>query len=443
MRRKNLVTVTLSFALLASAISGCSSPQNASGESTQQETDTTTTTAADDASSQEAPSDSGEKITLRIWHGFTSETTKAVVEEIFERYNEVQDEVTVVYDAFSSSDLLQAYTLGVVSGELPDIGTYDNPSWKTLCEMGVFSDINDWYEGWEDYDKILDNVLVSGIYDGDVYGIPFGPNCLALWCNTEMLKAAGYDEPPKTFDEFVEIAKATTDPDNGVYGFVMGAMKREDLTFQTLPWLKSAGGDIFDLTSEESQSAMVMLKDLYDAGAISQECLNLSQSDALNQFMAGNAAMYLSGSWNVATIRANQPDLEFTCSPIPEKEDSVTCLGGELIGITTTCDKREAAEDFLEWFLSYDINKEFCQRCTRFSPRTDISAEELYPGDEVMSVYADLLPNAYARGPHAAWSEISGVFQTSAQEIFTGEKDVTTAMDNAAAQIKEIDAQQQ
>lgn len=432
---KKVAKVTVYTAVIAALIAGCGNTNG--GASTGQQ-------ISDSGSSSETSGSAAQgtgRTELRIWHGFTSETTKPVIEEIFERYNEIQDEVTIVYDAFSSADLMQAYTLGAVSGELPDIGTNDNPGWLSLCEMGVFRDIDDWYNVWEEHDKIMPSIQASGYYNDKVYGVPFGPNCLALWCNTDMLKEAGYDEPPKNFDEFVEVAKATTKPEDGVYGFVMGAMKREDVTFQTIPWLKSAGGDIFDLSSDGSQYAMDMLGNLYKEGAISQECLNLSQSDALNQFMAGNAAMYVSGSWNVATIRKNMPDLKFTCSVIPTKEASVTSLGGELIGITTACKNVEAAEDFIEWFLSYDVNKEFCQRCTRFSPRSDISAQDLYPDDEVMAVYAKMLPDAYARGPHPAWSEISSVFQTCCHEIYTGAKDLGQSLEEAAIQIKDIDAQ--
>lgn len=441
----NITKITLCSALMAAVLAGCGSSNGAAETGQQTTTAGQQTTAAGQTAGEgdktSAAAGGEDRIQLRIWHGFTSETTKPVIEEIFERYNQVQDKVTIVYDAFSSADLMQAYTLGAVSGELPDIGTNDNPGWLSLCEMGVFSDIDDWYNGWEEHDKIMPSVLASGYYGDRVHGVPFGPNCLALWCNTDMLKEAGYDAPPATFEEFVEVAKATTKSGDGVYGFVMGGMKREDVTFQTMPWLKSAGGDIFDLTSAGSKEAMDMLGTLYREGAVSQECLNLSQSDALNQFMAGNAAMYVSGSWNVATIRKNQPDLNFTCSPIPSKEASITSLGGELIGITTACKNVEAAEDFLEWFLSYDVNKEFCQRCTRFSPRSDISAQDLYPDDEVMAVYANMLPNAYARGPHPAWSEMSSVFQTCCHEIFTNAKDLNQSLEEAAMQIKDIDAQ--
>lgn len=431
---KKVLGMLLSVTMLGASLAECGKKPAETVEAQS----TAVSGAESTAEKTETSQTDGEKTVLRIWHGFTSETTKPVVEEIFERYNTVQDEVTIVYDAFSSSDLLQAYTLGAISGELPDIGTNDNPAWASLCEMGVFADIDQWYQSWDEKDLILENVLESGYYQDKLHGIPFGPNCLALWCNTEMLKEAGYDSPPTTFEEFAEAAEATTKPEDGVYGFVMGAFKNEAGAYQNLPWLMSAGGSLFDLESEGSKKALNMLKDLYDKECISSESLNLTQSDALNQFIAGNAAMYVSGSWNVATIRSKAPELEFSCSAIPKDLDSVSSLGGELIGITTACKNVEAAEDFLEWFMSYDINKEFSQRCTRFSPRSDISAEDLYPDDEVMAVYAQLLPNAYARGPHPAWNEISGVFQNSYQEIYTNAKSVDDSVKEAAKQIEEI-----
>lgn len=442
--KKRWTMALLSMITIVSLIAGCGQggTQSAGTEEAAQEE------MEEDKSEEAAPvqeertaeetADAGEKIILRVWHGFTAESVKAVVEETFEKYNQSQDKVEIVYDAFSSGDLLQAYTLGAISGELPDIGFNDNPAWASLCEMGVFIDIDDWYQEWEEKDMILENILQSGIYNNKVYGVPFGPNCLALWCNTELLKAAGYEDPPKTMEEFVEIAKATTDPANGVYGFVMGGFKNEAGTFQNLPWLMSEGGDIYDLTSEGSRKALSMMKDLYDNGNISSESLNLTQSDALNQFMAGNAAMYLSGSWNVATIRNNAPELVYTCSPVPTGTDSVSCLGGELIGITSACENVEAAQDFIEWFLSHDVNLEFCAGCTRFSPRKDISAQDLYPDDEIMAVYADLLPGAYARGGTPLWNDISGVFQNCYQEIYAGAKEVDEATEAAAAEIKTI-----
>lgn len=421
----------------------CVSMLAACGGSSTQSSNTAPSASESKLASSSAPASSaaksGPKKKLVIWHGFSSASTKPAIEAMFEKYNKVQDEVVVEYSMLPRNDLLKQYTLGVVSGTLPDLGTADNPDYPSLSAMGVFKDITDWFNGYKDKSVFIKSIIASGYYKNKLYGVPFAPNALALWCNEAMLKEAGISAPPSNFEEFDAAAKKLTKP--GVYGFVIGAIKDESGTFQHLPWLMSAGGSLFNLTSNESKKAMNMLDTLFKQGYISKESLNWNQSDALNQFMAGNAAMVLSGNWNVATIRDKAPNLKYTVSKIPaDKGGSVSCLGGELIGVSSACKNPDAALKFIEWFVSKDVNRELVKQCTRFSPRSDISGNDIYPGDAVMSFYEKILPEAYARGPHPKWTEMSNVFQTAYQEAWTGTKTVDAAMENAAKKIKEIDA---
>ena len=45
------------------------------------------------------------------------------------------------------------------------------------------------------------------------------------------------------------------------------------------------------------------------------------------------------------------------------------------------------------------------------------------------------MPNAQSRGPSPSWPELSAAIYTAQQEVFTGAKDVDTAMDEAAATV--------
>jgi ABC-type glycerol-3-phosphate transport system substrate-binding protein len=55
--------------------------------------------------------------------------------------------------------------------------------------------------------------------DGAIYGIPKDAYALGLAYNIPMLEAAGYDAPPATWEELIEMAVALTDRDNNVAGF--------------------------------------------------------------------------------------------------------------------------------------------------------------------------------------------------------------------------------
>ena len=77
---------------------------------------------------------------------------------------------------------MKQYTIGVVSGELPDCGMVDNPDHNSYASMGVFEDITDLYNSWDEA-AFLEGSLNSCYYEDKLYGLPWGNNCLGLFYN--------------------------------------------------------------------------------------------------------------------------------------------------------------------------------------------------------------------------------------------------------------------
>jgi ABC-type glycerol-3-phosphate transport system substrate-binding protein len=57
--------------------------------------------------------------------------------------------------------------------------------------------------------------------DDKIYAIPYNPYGMGIGYNIQMLKDAGFENPPATWDELREMAKALTNRDAGVAGFSM------------------------------------------------------------------------------------------------------------------------------------------------------------------------------------------------------------------------------
>lgn len=148
----------------------------------------------------------------------------------------MQDEIYIVPTFVSRDELMNQYTIGAISGQLPDIGMVDSPDMASYIALGVFEDITDYLKDWDDLQYFYEGPLSSCMdAEGRIYGLPNNSNCLALLCNMDMLRAAGYNEPPKTWDELLEVAAATTDASKGIYGFAMSAISNEEGTFQFIP----------------------------------------------------------------------------------------------------------------------------------------------------------------------------------------------------------------
>ena len=372
---------------------------------------------------------------ITFWHYMSEDKEGKFVNEAVDEFNNSQDEIYVNAQYLPREELMKQYTIGVVSGELPDCGMVDNPDHNSYASMGVFADITDLYNSWEDA-NFMEGSINSCYYDGKLYGLPWGNNCLGLFYNKEMLDAAGVEIPTTWSELEAACEKLTTD---SCKGLAISAIGNEEGTFQYMPWLLSSGGSVMDLTSDGSKESMTYLYNLIEKGYVSRECVNWTQADAEKQFAAGQAAMMVNGPWQFSGLANDAPDLDYGVAKVPKADngDYASVLGGENVAICAGANM-EASWTFLTWITSKEKSQEICKSIGRFSPRADVNVQEMFEGDPLNSVFAEVMPNAQSRGPSPDWPEISAAIYTAQQEVFTGQKDVDTAMADAQAKIDAI-----
>lgn len=426
--KKRTVSVLMAALMTIGALAGCGSSDTATDSTS---TATTEGTAAE-ASTDTATASADGKTTITFWHYMSEDKEGQFVNAAVEEFNSSQDEVYVEAQYLPREELMKQYTIGVVSGDLPDVGMVDNPDHNSYASMGVFEDITDLYENSGDQ-HFLEGSIGSCYYEGKLYGVPWGNNCLGLFYNKTLLEEAGL-EVPTTWSELETACEKLTTSD--CYGLAISAIGNEEGTFQYMPWLLSAGGSVYDLDSDASKESMNYLKELIDKGYVNSECVNWTQADAEKQFASGQAAMMINGPWQFSGLEQDAPDLEYGCAQVPKADDGdyASILGGENIGICTGANK-EAAWKFISWITSKEKSAEICKSIGRLSPRDDVDSDALYEGEPNWQVFAEIMPNAQSRGPAANWPELSQALYTAEQQVFTGQKDVDTAMSEAATTI--------
>ena len=372
-----------------------------------------------------------EPVEISLWHYFTSHDG-AVFKQVLDNYNSSQSAIQIKYEMIPRDELIKQYTIGVVGGNLPDIGMVDNPNQASFIEMGLYKDITDLVNEWGKKDQYFDGPMLSTIQNDRVYGLPHNSNCLSLWYDVDVLKAAGV-QPPTTWDELEKVCEAVSSDE--MYALAISAVKNEEGTFQYLPWLLSAGADIEHLDSPESIAALSFLTGLIEKGYMSPEIINWTQADIEKQFATGKAAMMINGPWNIANVKTDAPEKNWACVKIPMKEQYSSVLGGENFGIISTIEdsKLEAAWEALK-YICYDTSEEFNIAGGKFSPRSDVmSKSNHWKSDPILAVFAEQMQYAMPRGPHPKWPEISSAICISMHEAFTGLKTPNQACIDAAA----------
>lgn len=436
MRNKRVMAALLAAATMATMLlGGCGSSSSTTSDSTATDAGTTEAADATTETAETASADTEGKTVITFWHYMSEDKEGKYVNEAVDEFNNSQDEIYVEAEYMPRDELMKQYTIGVVSGDLPDVGMVDNPDHNSYASMGVFEDITDLYENSGDT-NFLEGSIGSCYYEGKLYGLPWGNNCLGLFYNVDMLEEAGV-EVPTTWSELKAACETLTNSDH--YGLAISAIGNEEGTFQYMPWLLSAGGSVYDMGSDESKESMSFLKDLIDSGYVSSECVNWTQADAEKQFASGQAAMMINGPWQFSGLADDAPDLTYAVAQVPKADngDYASILGGENIGICTGANV-DAAWTFISWITNKDNSASICKSIGRLSPRSDVDATELYADDPNWQIFAEIMPNAQSRGPSAIWPELSQAVYTAQQQVLTGQADVDTAMDAAAATIEAL-----
>lgn len=371
-----------------------------------------------------------------IWDYFETDAQKQMMKSLIDEFNASQDEYEASHVYVPFADYEKQLTLGIASGELPDLVILDGCGMASFIQLGLFGDISDADINWDEY---MEGPMESTMLDGKHYGIPFATNCTALFYNKDLFDAAGIDYPDEntTWDEFHEMAKALTK--DRVSGFGNAATNTDEGTFQCLQWLYTAGGSYTDI--EDGVDAYKLMQEMIEDGSWTKECVNWTQSDVNNNFMAGNLAMQQNGPWQIPGIEANAPDLNYGVTVLPKKdadsEQATSILGGENMGVVNK-DDTSGAEAFLKYYDQTDVMVDAMKQYGSYPPKTEAAKDSYWTDDPIQKAFLTQIDTSIPRGPSAAWPSYSSAIQTGFQEVMTSAKTPEQAAKDTQAAVDAV-----
>ncbi|MGL5434669.1 MAG: sugar ABC transporter substrate-binding protein [Lachnospiraceae bacterium] len=408
-----IVRSLLTAAMIMTLVTGCGSgSKDTSAGGAQVSVDSSTNAAAGD---------------VTIWYYWEAEGHQKALSHIVEEFNSAQDDVQVTAKYVPFADFKKQLSIGASAGELPDIVILDNPDHASYAAMGIFADLT----GRFDVSTYYDGPVNSCTLDEKLYGVPFGSNCLLLFYNEEMLSSAGC-EVPATWDELLVAAKACTS--GTVSGFAHCSLQNEEGTFNFLPWMWSTGVTSYEIDSEGGIKALTMVQELVDSGAMTKESINWTQGDTMNQFISGNLAMMINGTWQVPAMRSEAPELKWNVAPIPMDKQQASGLGGENYAVIAGGNEEGAIK-----FLEYATSEEVClymMDTMGFISSNSVIAEKQFSGDPIYEAFVEEMNYAGARGPLPEWPDISDAISLAFNKVMTG---ASTPEEAAAAAQATID----
>lgn len=388
------------------------------------------TKVSDGGSAADNSSGSSNSQEVELWYYWETEGHQVALQGAIDDFNASQDNYTMVAKYVPFADFKKQLSIGAVAESLPDMVIIDSPDHASYASMGVFADLTDKVDVSNYYEGPVD----SCTYDGKLYGVPFGVNCLAMFYNEDMLAEANI-EVPTTWTELSEAAKALSDGSR--YGLAFSSLQNEEGTFNFMPYVWSAGADYSDFNSDKGVEALTFAKDMIDSGAMSKECINWTQGDVMNQFISGNVAMMVNGCWQIPTIRSEAPDLNWGVTLIPKSDNGeyASAIGGENFAVVEGGNV-DGAVSFLNYMMDETVITDLMNKFGYIAGIDEI-AQNQFSDDEDYLVFVDQMNYAKARGPHENWPTISDAISLAFNKVMTG---AATPKDAAKEAQTSIDA---
>lgn len=427
--KKRIISTLLCLTMAAGLMSGCGGKNAGAG------TDTQVSGASEDMASGTGET-KGNRKPVVIWDYFETDAQKNMMQDMINGFNESQEQYEASHVYVPFADYEKQLTLGMASGELPDLVILDGCGMASFIEMELFGDVSDANIKWEEY---MEGPMASTMADGKHYGIPFATNCTALFYNKDMFDAANiaYPDENTTWEDFREMAKALTK--DGVTGFGNAATGTDEGTFQCLQWLYTAGGDYRNIKS--GVDAYNLMQEMVAEGSWSKDCVNWTQSDANNNFVAGNLAMQQNGPWQIPGIEKDAPDLNYGVTVLPKRSadsgQATSILGGENMGAVKQ-DNMDGAIAFMEYYDQTEVMVQCMKQYGSFPPKTEAAQDSYWTDDPIQKAFILQLETSIPRGPSASWPAYSDAIQKGFQEVMTSAKTPEKAAEDTQAAVDKV-----
>lgn len=379
--------------------------------------------------------------TISVWHVFNLET-EAYMREGIRTWNEANASMRIEERIIPFAQYRTELVRSIATGETPDLCVIDNPDTPSFSSQNQLMDLTPRIAASQRIkaDAYLPGPWSTTQWRGKTYAVPRDSNTIALYINRDMYKAAGLDpdKPPTTWAEMLANAKKLTSADGRIVGLMFSARAAEDSTFQWLPFLWQAGGDIDNLESPAALQALQFWTECVTSGAASRDVLTVNQSEGVSRLIAGNAAMAISGPWDTPRVAGNAKfDWSVALLPLAAAGGArASALGGWNWAIPQGSKNPDGAWRVIE-HMTQPENMSRAWLSGRIPPRTDVRVENPQYA-QAFATYSEQMKSARARGPHPNWPDLSRPIQQAIQQALSGTAPPAAALKTAADAIRPI-----
>ena len=384
-----------------------------------------------------------------------NEEQMAPLTECFRAYEAKNPGVKIEFQQADYGDFLQTILTSRVGGTSPDIYNIYSIWAPQLAAASTLAtppaEVQDWVKS-----AYGAGTVGAATINGTLWGIPTELSVYELIYNKKMLAAAGFDAPPKTWDELHDMAaKITKKNDQGVIetaGYVYGpSVSNAVHVFYSQMFAAGVApySDDFRKTNFTSPEAIKILErqaKLFSEGIT-------STTNTVDDISGGKAAMAVMANWNKYDFQSaygDEFDNTIGVAPIPnDGEAPGTMLYSFLWAVDSTSKVQAESWDLLKWLNTAQDGKplsctgDMLNKLGAFSGNlADLAAMDVK--DNFSKPFVEAISSGAAKSQPNIWQadENERTLRGYIEQVWAGTMSAQDAMAAADAEVTAVLAEQ-
>jgi raffinose/stachyose/melibiose transport system substrate-binding protein len=376
MKIKKVMALTLAGVLSLSMLTACGSKTDSAGKEL-----------------------SDEKVTIRLLTRMAGTSTQVgIYNDIINEFKSKHPEVTIIDDSQGDESAFNnILTTDIASGTMANIFRIQGvANLSDYIDNGLLLNLQPYLDADKEWsggftEGSLSYYQVPG-HEG-TYAIPMESGLIGVYYNEMLFKKAGIEKFPETWEQLLDaIAKLK---ENGIIPIAMGAQSTymaghlHDQIFYK--WMgteaaKLLGNREIKWTDEGVVQTLQFEKDLIDAGAFDPSAAGITDNIALTQFQQGEAAMVITGPWNISTFtdKSATPvsdNVKVAKFPYFEEKPEFKNQDMQILSPYMVSGKLEGKEldltiELLKMLTGKEAAKRFAEEAAFLIPRTDLDLDK-------------------------------------------------------------------
>ena len=368
----------------------------------------------------------------------------AIFRQIMEDYARTHPDVQLEISAMPALEMHKAKLLLAASaGRLPDVASVDSFWMPLFLDGGHVQPLEAYWPAEDRADYLPFTIDTLSDAQGHVYGIWHGTDCRLLYYRKDLVPT-----PPATWDELLEVASRVA-REKKIAGYLYNAGRWEGSVFDHLAMFWAQGGELVDATGrpifgqpphrQYMVNVLAFLRQTIERGASPLAVLSHGDYQQLTSAaIAGDAAMFLGGNWQLGDLEAGLPPAEFAkwdVAPIPQKNAGTQSTGtGGWVWVMFARDpvRQRAAAEFLQFVESAANVGRITQLTGHLPVRRSVFRDVPFFRDSPWHrKFAERVVHGKARPAAAAYPAISQQLQIAIGAAVAGDKTPEQAVDDA------------